>query len=765
MRKISLIIFIMLCSIVVNAVEIYTSPSGGTKNKGTKEDPVSFETAIKRVSEQLKRSGLPDSGIVINVMGGLYRFESPIVFGEEFKGTAKSPIIIRAVEGEKVQFDGSMLIPSNGFSKVKDKEERTRLAVSAANNVLVTTITNKTILKRFSESLMLNLSFNDVEFLPSVFPNEDYAFFKEKTVASEVSPPGVPVGKEAHGVRAGAVPFLESGRERGWKGSLEEPRGAQAGFSKKENEMAGTWYQWENEIKRNNKRNQLTGFIEANWLLSSQPIYSASGATKSVHLSRALSYGWAWKNNDKPFRVFGLLCELDQPGEWHFDPITNRLFVYPPEPVNKKSKISLSVANGFVHLKEASYVQIIGLSVKNVGGGTVYDIAGSHNLVASATISNSTAQGVNIEGEFNKLEGCNLVDLNSHVSLAGGHRGPNEIVEGHNLVQNCHIYQKKYKHEKVNIGMSGAGNTFRNNLVHNSLGQAMIVNGNNQLLELNEFFNIGYDEGDGGAVYSGADLAGYGNVYRYNFFHHLMHSPGKVERSGIHLDDGQSGATCVGNVFYKSAGKGLFAFGGSGHTMYDNVFLEGQRGAYFVRSLGDKMQDIEKEIRADKNHHRRGTKEDYVGRVEASIGENGWANPMWLEKYPTFNEVMSDTSRFGRFWPIRYVIKNNFSYHNKITAIADPRIEPEALMKSEVEAYKNVEPDDFVDYDNLNLQFKNTQKFPNIPFNNIGLKIDNYRHSVPNKQHYRRGVKDFFEGISSMPGTKKIIDTSVLVEE
>ncbi|MDO7172490.1 right-handed parallel beta-helix repeat-containing protein [Mariniflexile sp. AS56] len=760
-----MIIFIMLCGIVVNALEIYTSPSGGTNNKGTKEDPVSFETAIKRVSEQLKQSGLPDGGVIINVMGGLYRFDVPIVLGEEFTGTAQNPIIIRAVEGEKVLFDGSMLIPAKGFSKVKDKEERNRVPISAADNIVVTTITNKTMLKRFSENLMLNLSFNEVEYLPSVFPNEGYAFFKEETVASEVSPPGVPVGKEAHGVRAGAVPFLEPGRERGWKGSLEEPRGAQAGFSEKESEMAGTWYQWENEIKRNNKRNQLTGFIEANWLLSSQPIYSANGVTKSVHLSRALSYGWAWKKNDKPFRVFGLLCELDQPGEWHFDPMTNRLFLYPPEPINKKSKISLSVAEGFVHLKGASYVQIVGLSVKNVGGGTIYNIEGSHNLVASATISNSTANGVSIEGQFNNLEGCNLVDLNSHVSLAGGHRGPNEIVEGHNLVQNCHIYQKKYKHEKVNIGMSGAGNTFRNNLVHNSLGQAMVVNGNNQVIELNEFFNIGYDEGDGGAVYSGADLAGYGNEYRNNFFHHLMHSPGKVERSGIHLDDGQSGATCVGNIFYKSAGKGLFAFGGSGHTMTHNVFLEGYRGAYFVRSLGDKMQNIEKEIRVDKNHHRRGTKEDYVGRVEASIGENGWANSMWVEKYPTFNKVMSDTARFGRFWPIKYVVKNNYSYNNKITAIADPRVEPEALLKSEVEQYKEVEPNDFEDYDNLNLQFKNTQKFPNIPFNSIGLKKDKYRHSVPDKEHYRRGVKDFFEGISSMPGTKKIIDTSILVEE
>ena len=31
--------------------------------------------------------------------------------------------------------------------------------------------------------------------------------------------------------------------------------------------------------------------------------------------------------------------------------------------------------------------------------------------------------------------------------------------------------------------------------------------------------------------------SGYGVTYRHNFIHHLMHVPGKVERSGIHLDD------------------------------------------------------------------------------------------------------------------------------------------------------------------------------------------------------------------------------------
>lgn len=90
--------------------------------------------------------------------------------------------------------------------------------------------------------------------------NEGYAGFKEETISPEVYPPAIPVGEEDYGRRAGSVPYLEPGRERGWRGSLDEPRGARARFGNKVEEMAGTWYQWENEIKRNNTRNQLTGF-------------------------------------------------------------------------------------------------------------------------------------------------------------------------------------------------------------------------------------------------------------------------------------------------------------------------------------------------------------------------------------------------------------------------------------------------------------------------------------------------------------------------
>lgn len=757
---------VILFTTSVIAADLYVSPEGIEENTGTEKSPLSFGAAIRKAAETLKTDGLPKAGIRIHVLGGHYRFSRPFTLGPEFQGLEESPIVIAAEADAEVVFDGSMRIPPTAFRRLKSLEELKRVPASARDQIIVAELSNPDMIRRFESQLMLNLSYNGDSHLPSVFPNEGYASFEDRTAEPEVCPPGIPVGRQGYGIRAGNPPHQEPGRAQNWRGSLTEPRGAKARIHDKADEMAGTWEQWEKELRRNNKRNQLTGYIEANWLLSSQPVVGADAATRSLHLSRALTYGWAWRK-DKPFRVFGMLCELDQPGEWHFDPLTRKLYLYPPEPIRRDSEIALSVADGFLHFDRCAHVQVIGLNVRNVGSGTVYRIDGSNNLVAGCTVRNCTATGVALNGTGNAVKGCNLIDLNKHVALNGGTRSPTEITPGHNAVENCHIYQKEMRHEKVNVAIDGVGNRFANNLVHNSLGQAVVVNGNDHVVELNEFFNVGYDEGDGGAVYSGADMTGYGTVYRYNFFHHLMHVPGKVERSGIHLDDLQAGATCIGNIFYKSAAKGIHMNGGAGHTLKDNIFLEGYRGIYNVAAGGKKGYDRQCAIDANPNHMYKNTKENYIGRAEKIIGPKGWEKSPWKEKYPLMFEVMSDTGVSGRYWPIRCTAENNFYYHNsKDNHTVWSRASAEVMAKNKISNDRNITPDAFVDYDALDFSFKpGRTDLPDIPFKEIGLKLDEYRRAMPDKQHYRKAIRECYRGIPCMPGTKKQIDTAKVVEE
>ncbi len=748
------------------ALELYVSPGGIEGNDGSKEHPLPFAAAVRRCGEQLRAEGPPAGGATIHVMQGRYRFAQPVVLGPEFSGTEERPIHIVNHAGGRVVFDGSMRIPAHAFQPPRSLADLKRISPKARGQILVATLSDPDLIARFNSKLMLNLSIDGTSYLPSVYPNEGYVQLRPETAEPESCPPGIPVGKQGYGIRAGNPPHMEPGRPQGWKGSLAEPRGAHARFDPSAPEMGGSWQQWEAELGRCNTRNQLTGFIEANWLLSSQAIVSADAAKESIHLSEALAYGWGWRK-DKPCRIFGLLCEVDTPGEWHFDPATNQLFIYPPAPLTSDTDIALSVASGFIHLDGASHVSITGLSVQNVGSGTVYRIGGHHNLVAGCTVRDCTATGVEVAGTSNLVQSCDFVDLDRHVVLKGGVRAPDEITPGHNAVENCHIYQMKMRHEKVNIAMDGVGNRFARNLVHNSLGQAMVVNGNDQLVELNEFFNVGYDEGDGGAVYSGADMTGYGNTYRYNFFHHLMHVPGKVERSGIHLDDLQAGATCIGNIFFKSAGKGIHMNGGAGHTLRDNIFLEGYRGIYNTAGGGQKGYDRQVGIDSDPNHIYRNTKENYIGRAEKIVGTKGWENAPWKDRYPLMCEVLSDTGVHGRYWPIRCTVENNF-YHGNAQGDHTiwSRASPEVMAKNIIADDRNIGPQAFVDYDHLDFTFRPGQEgLPEIPFGEIGLRLDAYRRTMPDKGHYRRTVREFFRGIPCMPGTTNRIDTAQVVEE
>ena len=99
-------------------------------------------------------------------------------------------------------------------------------------------------------------------------------------------------------------------------------------------------------------------------------------------------------------------------------------------------------------------------------------------------------------------------------------------------------------------------------------------------IEYNEFFNIGIEEGDGGTIYSGAQMTSWGNIYRHNFLHHLMCVPQAHPRGGIYPDDGDMGDTITENLFYKAAHRAVLINGGAGQTVTKNIFLNGHIGIY-----------------------------------------------------------------------------------------------------------------------------------------------------------------------------------------
>ena len=317
-------------------------------------------------------------------------------------------------------------------------------------------ITEPGLVTKFREKLMLNLICDGKTYLPAVFPNEGYAKLKGETVVPRRPAPRR-AGRKAELRRPGRNPAppgagQAAGVERHARGTPWRP-------GRDRRHRRTRWPAPGNSGKRNSSattpRNQLTG-LHRGQLAAELPADPCAPAarTTAIHLSRALGYGWAWRKGQAVPGLRPALRTGPARASGTSIPLTNRLFLYPPEPMTAETVISLPVAAGFMTLDGTAHVSVIGLSVRNVGSGaSTGSRSGHHNLVASCTISDCTATGLRICGNAQRRPGLRPVrpEHATSRSAADGAR-PTEITPGHNLVANCHIYQKNFRHEKVNVG-------------------------------------------------------------------------------------------------------------------------------------------------------------------------------------------------------------------------------------------------------------------------------------------------------------------------
>lgn len=709
----------------------------------------------------LEATRMAKSATTIRVARGLYRFRRP------FRIPASAHRLTIACEAGTI-FDGSIDVDPLAF-KIVPELERPRLAPTAREAVVVQKLEDAALLQYLTKHPDAMLLVGGALLAPARFPNKGDAGLAKRAVEAEISPPAIPAGKEKHGVRAGCPPYQVAGRARGWRGSAREARGAWVSIAARNEERAGSWQQWQDEVARLARfahpgRVRITGFLDADWLRATQSIVAVDAERRAFHLAKALAYGWAWKNKQKPFHITGLLCELDRPGEWHFDVVSKKLYLWPQRPLSKDTKISVPIARDAFDLRACSGVTIYGLEVRHLGAGCAFRLAGRSNTVAACRIHSSLARGVEVTGQDNRVLACELFDLAGHAALGGGRRTRDSLALGRNTIENCHIYQRSFRDtHSIRVSITGAGNRFRHNLVHNSLGQAVVVRGNAQLLEYNELFHIGFREGDGGAIYSGADLAGYGNTYRYNFLHHLIHVPGKVQRAGIHLDDLQAGSVCIGNVFFKSAEKGIFMFGGAGHVLRDNLFCAGRFGILNDAPWSERYHTLEVAARRAPPPGFAGSKEDFVGRVTRALGADAWLTEPWRSRFPRFGRVMREVGRFGRLWPIHCVARNNLYCGNERDETVFRRVPPEAMAKNTIRGDRVLRPADFVDYAKLDFRLREKRWRWPVRFEAIGLRRSRWRRDLPDPRVYRPALARAFAKTSSFEGAILDIDSAELV--
>ncbi len=702
-----------------DAASFYIAVDGSDSNPGTKEAPFATLTKARDTIRALKKADrFPAGGVTVWIREGLYRFDETLQLGAEDSGKAGGPVVYRACPDAQIIFDGSRPIDSASFQKVTNPATLARLCQKARGHVLQLAVKDASTVNALSNT-NTRLSFNGRMMQLARFPNVGYCHIKKIIDKGAVY---------AHGRTLGDVP----------KYSMAAPAGGVFTIVEK---PAGDWA----AEFRGARKGEVVGYLSYDWYRERHRIAAIrDGAIQLLEYSR---YGVL--NREKiPRRlvVRDLLCELDRPGEWYFDQIKRTLFMWPLDIIDSRTSLGYWAGPAFMVLSGASHVVIRDMTVQCTAAGAAMIAVngGMDNLVAGCTFRNSTRTGVILSGGArNGMVGCDLYDLESHLVLEGG--SLKTLTPAGNFARNNHFTQVASRTLYGRVRIRGVGTIFRNNLLHNFLGQPIVISGCDHLFERNELFNVGIEEGDGGAVYSGAQMWSYGNVFRHNFLHHLMCIPQAHPRGGIYPDDLDAGDTIVENLFYKAAHRAVLLNGGAANTATHNIFIRCHIGIYCTEAWAEGL--IKAKAKYDAGELKRGDKMDHIWRTEQVVGKEGWNRPPWSIRYPLFKKVMNQPLR--RFYPIECNVSHNLfcdtvqntafrrTWHDKQPAPMEDAGYIEAHHN------KNVAMNVFMDPECLDFRFKPGKKpkgFPEIPFERIGLQADRYRPVVPDKAAYRRAL-------------------------
>ena len=544
-------VILFSCNAQEDQFVVYVSPEGNDQASGTIEDPVESLLQAQQLIRSLKAEpGGETQGIRVYLREGVYPVEQTLTLSEEDSGTPDAPVVIAAYQQEEVRLIGGQVV--SGWQPLSNTQAMDRLPEDVHSNVYQVNlqeagITNFGSIKptgmgRELQPAPLELFFEGEPMTLARYPNTG-KWLKIASVPQE----GEELFNEGSElVKRFGVPV---GRHYG-KFAYAEDRPAQ----------------WKNE------EIWLHGYWTYDWADSYVKVDSIDPDKKEFHLAEPHGvYGYT---QAQKYYALNILEELDTAGEYYLNREEGMLYFWPPEPLTDENAYVSVLENRMIHLQDAQYVRIEGLTMEGSRGDAILIEGGSHNEIAGCTVRNLGSQAIIINGgEYNGVSGCSIYNVgDGGISISGGER--QTLKPGNNYAINNHVhdYSRINKTYRSAIKLNGVGNRLAHNYIHDAPHTGVLFSGNDHVLEYNEVHDIAKETGDVGAFYIGRDWTQRGNVVRYNYFHHLL-GPGLHGVMAVYLDDAASGTHIHGNVFYKS-GRSAFIGGGHDNIVENNIFID-----------------------------------------------------------------------------------------------------------------------------------------------------------------------------------------------
>jgi hypothetical protein len=200
------------------------------------------------------------------------------------------------------------------------------------------------------------------------------------------------------------------------------------------------------------------------------------------------------------FYFLNILDELDEPGEWFLDRAALRLYLWPSQSLDNPRRLPevlLSVSGSpLVTFQDLSHVTFHGFTLEATRGSAVEIQGGTGSRISKCVIRNIGNYGVTIRhGSNHGVVGCTVFDTgDGGVMLEAGDR--QTLTPAGHFVEGCHFsgqgrWSKCYVPAVL---MNGVGLRASRNLIHDHPHCAILFNGNDHLVELNEIHHIALEQ-------------------------------------------------------------------------------------------------------------------------------------------------------------------------------------------------------------------------------------------------------------------------------
>ncbi len=610
---------------------IYVDAKGKKAGDGSIEKPFTDIEDAKKEVRKIRDAG-KSKKVTVYLRGGHYNLDETLSFTGQDSGSENFSIVYSAYPGEEVILTMAESINGSRFQKVTDKNVLAKIDKSVHDKVV-----------------QINLYDQGISSVGTM--TEDGAFQDDENSCPIL-------------VVDGKMQTLARWPNSGWayQGKFVRYNNSGGAFCYTEN-MGDKW--------KDAKDAWYHGFPYYLWSDTAAPI-TFETEKKQINLNKYFAYGILEGN---PYYIKNLIEELDAPGEWFVDRATGILYIYPRLPDVAKSDFQyVAKTDTIVEFNGASYITLDGLIIEGTRGlGMEIKNYSHHNLITNSEFRNLGRKAIEMNSGSNNngITWCHLHDLcKTGINISETTADFTTLEHTKNYVENCHI--ENYGITSIcycaGIRVYGVGNRIANNRIHGADHVGIYLNGNDNIIEYNELYDLVKLAEDMAAIYCWSDYTNLGHIIRYNSLHEIYGPTDGPPRThtahAIYFDDSASFGTFYGNTFANMEA-GIYSNGGAYHNLQNNLFINVDK---FAMNIWNWCSASDTNT-LDANQRLM----DAIARGDAEWPTHGQYNHKyrelyWEEKYPSGKAAydakypwLATHLQDDPFLPKNVTIKNNVS--------------------------------------------------------------------------------------------------------